>query len=77
MLLYILYPEKFEKIVIHVSWILSRFSGELERRAVGREVSYMVSSEFARNYRIEEVPRVVAEWGRKIGPCWTWKGTSS
>ena len=65
MLLYILYPEKFEKIVIHVSWILSRFSGELERRAVGREVSYMVSSEFARNYRIEEVPRAVVEWGEE------------
>jgi hypothetical protein len=65
LILYIRHPEKFEKIIVHVARFLSLFSGEFEKKAVAREVSYIVSSEFAKSYRIEEVPKVLVEWGEE------------
>jgi len=64
-ILYFRHPEKFEKIIVHVTHFLSLFSGEFEKKAIAREVSYIVSSEFAKSYRIEEVPKVVVEWGEE------------
>jgi len=54
LILYIRHPEKFEKMIVHVARFLSLFSGEFEKKTVAREASYIVSSEFAKSYRIEE-----------------------
>jgi len=59
------HPEKFEKIAVHVLWIYSFFSERIEKRAISREVAYVVSTEFARRYRVEEVPKIVVEWGEE------------
>lgn len=63
LLYYIRNPEPFEKIAIHISWILSRVSRYFEKRAISREVRYIVSSSFSKNFPIEEVPEIVIEWG--------------
>ncbi len=63
--LYIFYPEKFERIAVHVLRLLSFFSEEAERRSINREVAYIISTKFAKSYRLEEVPKVVVKWGEE------------
>jgi len=63
LILYIHYPEKFERIAIHISWTLSRASRHFEKSAIKREVKYFIASEFIRNFPVEEVPEIVIEWG--------------
>lgn len=63
--LYILFPEKLEKIVVHVFWVFSYFSGWVERKAITHEVAHMVSTNFAKTYGLEEVPRIVVKWGEE------------
>lgn len=63
LLCYLRNPESFEKIVVHILRILSRLSRYFEKRAISREVRYIVSSSFSKNFPIEEVPEIVIEWG--------------
>jgi hypothetical protein len=63
LILYFWYPEKFEKIVIHVNWALSHINKRFEREAISREVASIVSTAFVKEYRLERVPRIVIEWG--------------
>ncbi|MHA1632621.1 MAG: hypothetical protein ACTSXC_07450 [Candidatus Freyarchaeota archaeon] len=62
-LFYIKYPEKFEKILIHIDWLLSRVSREYEKRAITKEVRYIVYTKFKENFEVEEIPEIVIEWG--------------
>jgi hypothetical protein len=61
----LLHPEMLEKVVIYLLRAFSRFSERAERRAVSREVTYIVSTNFAKNYRLEEVPKVAVKWGEE------------
>jgi len=66
LLLFILYlhnPENFEKIIIHVAWLLSRISKHAEKSAIAREVKYLVVSGFTKYLSVEEVPEIVIDWG--------------
>jgi hypothetical protein len=63
--LFIFYPEKFEKMAILTLRVFSLFSERAERRFISREVSYIVSTEFVRNYHLEEVPKVIVKWGEE------------
>jgi len=63
LLLYLRSPEKFERIAIHVSWLLSRVSRKYEKVAVQREVRHMIASKFRKNFEITEIPEIVIEWG--------------
>ena len=60
---YLCFPEKFEKIITHVYWVLGKVSRKLEKRAVSREVRYIVRSKFVENFEVEEIPELVIEWG--------------
>jgi len=46
LLLYLHNPEKIEKITIHVSWTLSWISKQAEKKAISKEVKYLVLSSF-------------------------------
>jgi len=63
--LYLLYPEKFERILIHVLKLRSLISEQAERRAISREVAYIISTNFTANLRLEEVPKVTIKWGEE------------
>ena len=39
--LYLKHPEKFEKVVLHVVWVLSAASSWMERRAISKEIAYI------------------------------------
>jgi len=62
-ILYIRHPESFEKIIIHVAWVLSRISKRAEKNAIAREVKYLVRSGFTKYIAVEEIPEIVIEWG--------------
>jgi hypothetical protein len=63
LILYIREPEKFDRIAIHISWALSRASRHFEKSAIRREVKYLITHEFIRNFPVEEIPEIVVEWG--------------
>ena len=42
LILYFRYPEKIEKLIIHINWLLSYISKEYEKKAVQKEVRYIV-----------------------------------
>jgi len=62
-ILYLFYPEKFERIGIHVLKLLSFISKSAERRSISKEVAYIISTSFARYLRLEEIPKIVVKWG--------------
>ena len=49
LLLYLTKPEIFEKILIHVSFVLSYVSKTYEKKAVSREVRYLILENFVKN----------------------------
>lgn len=63
MVLYIWSPEKFERIAIHVSWMLPWINRRFEKSAISREVRYLVGSAFAKDFPVEEIPEIVIMWG--------------
>jgi hypothetical protein len=66
LILYIREPEKFDRIAIHISWALSRASRHFEKSAIRREVKYLITREFIRNFlreEVPEIPEIVVEWG--------------
>jgi hypothetical protein len=62
-ILYLFYPEKFERIGIHVLKLLSFISKSAERRSISKEVAYIISTSFATYLRLEEIPKIVVKWG--------------
>jgi len=60
---YLLYPEKFERIVMHVLKLLSFFSKSAEKRSISKEVSRIITTSLARYLPLEEVPKVIVKWG--------------
>jgi|GEM_PF-831148 len=65
LLLYVFYPEKLEKILIQVLKLFSLISDQVEKRVVSREVTYIVSTHFAKSFYFEEVPKVIVKWGEE------------
>jgi hypothetical protein len=45
-ILYLVHPEKFERIGIHVLKLLSLISKSAERRSISKEVAYIISTNF-------------------------------
>jgi hypothetical protein len=72
LILYIREPEKFDRIAIHISWALSRASRHFEKSAIRREVKYLITREFIRNFPREEVPEIP-----EIDVEWGWKAVSA
>ena len=56
-------PREVERVIIHISWILSQVRREFERSALSREVRYIVEKAFIDKYAIREIPEIVIEWG--------------
>ena len=63
MMLYLHNPERFERVMIHFSWLLSRISKAYAKKAISKEVRYMVLTRFAREFEIGEIPEINVEWG--------------
>jgi len=63
--LYFFFPEKFERIIIHMLILASLISEQAERRAISREVEYIISTNFPSNLRSGIVPRIIVEWGKE------------
>jgi len=61
--LYLKFPEKFEKIGIHIKWLLGSVSSSFERKAISSEVQYIVLRGFKELYPIQEIPKIKVEWG--------------
>jgi hypothetical protein len=62
-ILYLVYPEKFERIGIHVLKLLSFISKSAKRRSISKEVAYIISTNFSTNLRLKEIPKVIVKWG--------------
>jgi hypothetical protein len=62
-ILYLFYPEKFERVGIHALKLLSLISKSAERRSISKEVAYIISTSFATYLRLEEIPKIVVKWG--------------
>jgi len=62
-ILYLVHPEKFERIGIHVLKLLSFISKSAERRSISKEVAYIISTNFSTNLRLKEIPKVIVKWG--------------
>jgi hypothetical protein len=62
-ILYLFYPEKFERIGIHALKLLSFISKSAERRSISKEIAYIISTSFATYLRLEEIPKIVVKWG--------------
>jgi hypothetical protein len=52
-----------ERIGIHILKLLSFISKRAERKSVSKEVTCIISTNFATNFRLKETPRVVVKWG--------------
>ncbi len=63
LLLYLYNPEKFERIAIHINWLLSKVSKRREKKAIAKEIRYIILTKFKENFGLEEVPEIVVEWG--------------
>jgi hypothetical protein len=62
-ILYFYFPEKFERILTHILKLVAYFSKQAERKVISKEVEHIISTPFAKELGISEVPRVVIEWG--------------
>jgi hypothetical protein len=52
-----------ERIGIHILKLLSFISKRTERKSISKEVTYIISTNFATNLRLKEIPKVVVKWG--------------
>lgn len=55
-------PERFERIVIYISWVLSWASKRFKRSAISREVRHLIEIGSTKNFA-EEIPEIVVERG--------------
>lgn len=61
---YLKYPEKFEKIFVHILWLISIFSKEYEKRAIAKEVTLL-------SFRLKEIYSSQATQIEKISIEWS------
>jgi hypothetical protein len=52
-----------ERIGIHILKLLSFISKRTERKSISKEVTYIISTNFATNLRLKEILKVVVKWG--------------
>jgi hypothetical protein len=60
-ILYLFYPERFERVGIHALRLLSFISKSAERRSINKDVAYIISTSFATYLCLEEVSKAAVK----------------